>query len=241
MIFNMYFFAAVIICLFIFLYCVHFLTEDDFVFLRKNVSLEKIFNVIFVGIAPSIFFSRFFYGVFRMEDFSLNPFSYFFFGDFPGLSLSGFVFGAGVYFLYLTQKRDLPVLRIADIFSIAFTITLPVGLLGSLLFINQGFIEPIVLSIFYFVLFIVFLKFIFPEFLSGRVREGSISLIFLACFSLVSFIANLFPVKDFINSLVSIENTMLFITFGITLYFLAAREKLLLNLKKIRRKSHGKA
>ena len=190
-----FFIFVLLICLFIFLYCVYVLANEDFIFLRRDVTMEKIFNIIFLGSLISLFMSRLFYG-FSAKDIFANPLVFLLIPYFPGLSLLGGVVGAGAYLLFLMRhrKNPLPMGRMCDFFSIAFLISLSVGFIGNFMFSEEGiaFIKAGVQAVLYFILFIIFLKFFLPQLLSGKFKEGKITFLFLICFSVVNLVANAF-------------------------------------------------
>ena len=111
-----FFILILLICLFVFLYCVFVLANEDFVFLRQDVTMEKIFNIIFIGGLISLFFARLFYEFSAKNIFS-NPLVFLLIPYFPGLSLLGGVAGAGAYFLFLKIRKEnsLPLGRIGEI------------------------------------------------------------------------------------------------------------------------------
>src|ERR1035437_1315616 len=100
-----FFILVLLICFFVFLYCVHVLANDDFIFLRRDVTMDKIFNIIFLGALVSIFFSRFFYGL-SAKNILSYPFTFLLIPYFPGLSLLGGVVGAGAYLLFLMKRQE---------------------------------------------------------------------------------------------------------------------------------------
>lgn len=232
-----FFILVLLICLFVFLYCVFVLANDDFIFLRKDVTMERLFNMVFMGALISLLGARFFYG-FGAKDIFSNLLVFLLIPYFPGLSLLGGVVGVGAYFLFSIRRREnqLPLERIFDFFSIAFLISLPIGFLGYILF-SPGMESVIKLgtqAIAYFVLFIIFLKFFLPRLLSGKFKEGTVSLIFLICFSLVSLIANIFVRTDVLKYLSNFENIILILIFILSTGLLAYRENLLSKIRQIK-------
>jgi hypothetical protein len=229
-----FFIFVLLICLFVFLYCVYVLSNDDFIFLRRDVTMEKIFNMIFIGGIFSLFFSRLFYG-FQAPNIFRNPFVFLLFPYFPGLSLLGGVVGLGVYFLYLTRRQGdpLPLGRIYDFFSIAFLISLPIGFTGYLLFLGNGIeIRLGAEAISYFVLFIIFLKFFLPKLLSGVFKEGTITSLFLICFSVVSLTSNAFSKISISGYFKNFENIVLILILLSSTVFIVGREKLVERIGK---------
>jgi hypothetical protein len=229
-----FFVLVLLICLFVFLYCVYVLSNDDFIFLRRDVTMDKIFNMIFVGTLFSLFFSRLIYG-FSATSIFRNPFVFMLFPYFPGLSLLGGVVGIGVYFLYLTRRQGdpLPLGRIYDFFSIAFLISLPIGFVGYLLFLGKGIeVKLGIEAVLYFILFIIFLKFFLPKLLSGVFKEGTITSLFLICFSIISLISNAFSKISILAYLKNFENTLLILILISSVVFIFNKEGFVEKLRK---------
>ena len=233
-----FFILVLLICLFVFLYCVYLLANDDFIFLRRDVTMERLFNIIFLGGLISLFFARFFYGLFYAKNILLNPFVFLLFPYFPGLSLFGGVLGAGIIFGFLAtrKKSTLPLGRLADFFSIAFLITLPVGFLGYFMLSEYGFsvIRTGSLVIIYLILFVVFLRFLLPQLLNGKFKEGTITFLFLIFFSLINLVSNAFPKINILDYFKNFENLILIATLIASTVLLIRQENLLSKIKKLR-------
>jgi len=234
-----FFIIVLLICLFVFLYCVYLLANDDFIFLRRDVTMERLFNIVFLGSLFSLFFARLFYG-FHAKSVLANPFVFLLFPYFPGLSLVGGVLGAVVVFLFLAtrKKNSLPLGRMADFFSIAFLVTLPVGFLGYFMFAENGFsaVAAGSLVITYLILFIIFLRFLLPSLLNGKLKEGTITCLVLILFSGISLVSNLFPKINILDFLRNFDNLMLVVILIASAVFLIKQESLLTNLKEFRRR-----
>lgn len=235
-----FFILILLLCLFVFLYTVYVLARDDFIFLRKDLTMERIFNIIFLGSISCLFFARFLYGLTYARNDFLNPFVFLLFPYYPGLSLAGSLIGAGLVFLLLKkrQKNPLPLGRLADFFSIAFLIALPIGLLGYFMFSDEGlsFIRTTSMAVVYLSLFALFLRFLFSKLLGGKIQEGTITLIFLICFSLINLISNAIPTKSLIDYFKHFENPILILTFILSFGLLFKQENLLLKIKEFRKK-----
>ncbi|OGH25025.1 MAG: hypothetical protein A3B47_02940 [Candidatus Levybacteria bacterium RIFCSPLOWO2_01_FULL_39_24] len=233
-----FFIFVLLICLFIFLYCVYVLTNDDFIFLRRDVTLEKLFNLIFISGLTGLFVARFFYG-FSAKGIFANPLVFLLFPYFPGLSLLGGVVGAGIYLFFLAKHKEnsLPLGRICDFFSIAFLISLPIGLIGYLMFSQEAteFIKLAIKAAIYFVLFIIFLRFFLPRLLNGKFKEGTISLIFLICFSTVSLISNAFSKISILEYFKNFENIILILIFIASAGMLIQREGLISKITQFKK------
>lgn len=231
-----FFILVLLICLFIFLYCVYVLANDDFIFLRRDVTMEKLFNIIFLGAFISLFFARFFYGLFQTKSILANPLVFLLIPYFPGLSLLGAVAGAGAYLFFLMkrQKNPLPMGRMADFLAIAFLVSLPVGFMGYLMFSGEsrGIIKLGVQAASYFILFIIFLKFFLPRLLNGKFKEGTITFLFLFFFSLISLIAKAFSKISVLEYFENFENIMLILILLLSLGVFVWHENLLLKIKQ---------
>ncbi|MBF8249827.1 MAG: hypothetical protein HW400_428 [Candidatus Levybacteria bacterium] len=235
-----FFLLVLLICLFVFLYCVYVLVNDDFIFLRRDITMEKLFNIIFLGVLASLFFSRLFYGFFHAKGILSNLFVFLLIPYFPGLSLLGGVVGAGAYFIFLAKRQgsQLPVGRMYDFFSIAFLVALPIGLMGYFLFSQEamGIAKLGIQAVVYFVLFIIFLIFFLPRLLTGKFKEGTISLLFLICFSLVSLIANIFVKTNVLGYFKNFENITLILIFLSSAFLFIQREDLISKIKQLKRR-----
>jgi len=233
-----FFVFVLLICLFIFLYCTYVLANDDFIFLRRDVTMERLFNIIFLGSLCCLFFARLFYGFSHAKNILLNPFVFLLFPYFPGLSMLGGVLGAGVTFLFLATRKNntLPLGRMADFFSIAFLITLPIGFLGYFMFSEEGF--PVAkagsLVITYLILFVVSLRFLLPQLLNGKLKEGTIAISILICFCVVSLISNALPKINVLDFFKNFENLILLTTLIASSVLLIKQENLLSKIKKKR-------
>lgn len=227
-----FFIFVLVICLFIFLFCIYSLSKDDIVLLRKDVSMERFFNIIFIGSLICLIFARFFYGLFYVKQFLTTPFVFLLFPYFPGLSLLGGVVGAVIFFLYLAlnKKSPLPLGRISDFCSIGFLITLPVGFLGYFMFSEDSFspVRTISLMVIYSILFSIFWKIMLPQMINGKFKDGTITFLFLICFSVISFISNI--IGNF-KGILTLENIILSLMFLVSVAALIRQEKLLSKLK----------
>ena len=175
--------------------------------------MEKIFNMIFIGIFPSLVMSRLFYGILYAKAILSNLWTFILIPYYPGLSLLGAVVGVGSYFLFLAVRRkdSFPLERIFDFFSIAFSISLPIGFLGYLLFsvTRIEIIKVAIQAIVYFIIFIIFLKFFLNRLLTGKFKEGTISLLFLIFFSAVNLVINVFTKITLLGYFKNSENLIL--------------------------------
>ena len=228
---------VLLFCFFIFLFALYLLTRDDFVFIRKDVSLEKVFNMAFTTFAASILGARILYVILNPSSNFFNPLVFLLFPYFPGLSLVGGVGGGVLFLVFLCKYQKLPMGRLLDFFSISFLSALPVGIIGYILVSKQNLftIWPISLILVYIAVFFVFIKILLPLLLSGRLKDGTIGLIFLTCFSIISLVGNFIGrVGNLLN--LGLEELILVIVLYASTVFLLRQEKLIGKIKKFKLK-----
>ncbi len=215
-------FLVLIFCLFVFLYVVHSLSRDDFVILRSNASVEKIFNAAFLSAFFSLFIARLLFVVFNLKPVFHNPLGFLLFPYFPGLSLIGGLVGGFLMSLFILKVWSMPIGRILDFFSMGFLVSFPFGLLGSFLLSGEKISSSFIFSlVFYVLLLFAFVKFILSLSLGGKLKDGSLSLLFMFSFSLIHLISNLI-----VNISFSYENIFSALTLLISLILFIQKENL---------------
>lgn len=179
-----------VFCFIIFLFCLYTISKDDFVFLRKNITLEHIFNLAFIIGVVGIFSARIVYVAFHFSPNFLNPLVFLVIPYFPGLSFIGAIMGTIIYLFFYTRSQKLPFAHVLDCFSLAILAALPfaqtfhfIEIIGSLRQI--GIVFYVVEIVSYVILFFAFLKI----FHGSKLKDGSIALLFLIYFSFFSLIA----------------------------------------------------
>ena len=230
---------VILLCFFIFLFSIYLLTRDDFVLIRKDITVESAFNIAFITLVFSVLSSRILYIILNPSSDFLNPLVFLLFPYFPGLSLLGGVVGAVLFLLFLCKHKKFPTGRLIDFFSISFLSALPIGTIGYFLLRQQNLftIAPISLVLVSIVLFFVFIKILLPHLLSGRLKDGTSGLIFLICFASISLVGNFIGrVGNLLN--LGLEELILTILLYTSLVFLFRQEKLLTRLKKFKLKKH---
>lgn len=229
-------FLVILFCFFIFLFALYLLTRDDFVLIRKDITLDIGFNIAFITFAVSVLSARILYVILNPSSDYLNPLVFLLFPYYPGLSLLGGV-GGGVLFLVFTSKQlKFPMGRLIDFFSISFLSALPIGIIGYFLLDGQNLLKlgSIILVLVYTILFFIFIKILLPRLLSGMLKDGTIGLIFLICFAITSLITNIIARgKNMLN--LGLEDLILVIILYTSLVFLFRQEKLMAKLKKLRK------
>ncbi len=184
-----FFFIFLVISFLIFLFCLYVIGRDDIVFIRKNVTVEHLFNIAFIAAVSGVISARLFYALFSFDRAFLNPLVFFLIPYFPGLSLFGGVGGAALFVLFFTRKKKIPTGRIIDYLALALLSALPFGYIGTLfLHENLNLFENIYLPFIYIVLFLFFLKFLYPRALRSDIKSGTLGIFFLLTFSFISLV-----------------------------------------------------
>lgn len=210
---------------FIFLFSLYKLAKDDIVFIRKNISLDQLFNLVFLTSIAGLFSARLFYVLGNPDRGFLNPLVFLLFPYFPGLSLVGGVFGAILVLLYYGRHKKYPVGRILDFYVISLFAALPLGYLGVMF--EKGsltFLESIFLPILYAMLFLVMYKVFFPKLLQNNLQQGSIGTLGLILFSLISFLTSMVQNKMGLIWFIGISEVLSAAIFFTSLYFLVRQE-----------------
>src|SRR4030043_1864932 len=110
----------IILCFFVFLYNLYYVSRDDFVILRKDISIDKIFTLAFLTGFISLFFSRLFFAIFNPSPQITNPLGFFAITYFPGLSLSGGILGATLFIYFYAKLNKLPIGKMLDLITFSF-------------------------------------------------------------------------------------------------------------------------
>lgn len=103
----------------VFLFVLYIHSRDDFTFLRRNLTLEKLFDIVFLSTGVGLIFSRIAYVVFHPSSSYINPLVFLLVPYFPGLSLSGFLLGSITSVYMIAVRGKLPIGRLYDIVSLA--------------------------------------------------------------------------------------------------------------------------
>src|ERR1035437_5004431 len=215
---------VLLICFFIFLYVLYYLSRDDFVIVRKDISMERIFNLVFLTSIVSLFFSRLFFVLINSDPKLLSPLGFLAIPYFPGLSLVGGMLGAEFFIFLYGSFRKLPTGKVLDLFTLSFMATLPLGLIINFI-INLGKVSFLSDLVFIFSIFILllFAKIIYPFSNRGEIKDGSLGLIFGTIFSFLYFMAKLFlNLKGF--SFLSLDNILILVLLFSSLILLVNQE-----------------
>lgn len=185
----MYFFIVVLfICLFVSLFTIYQLAKDDLVLFRKDISMDKVFNLVFLDFAVGLFFARLFYAIFYSPRFLIDPLSFLLFPYFPGLTLSAGIIGGILFFVLYSRSKKIPLGRLSDFFSVGLLSSLPIGYLGFFILTGGKNIYSGILSLIYLVIGIIFIKYVYQLLPRGILKDGSLALAVLTFIGLLSLI-----------------------------------------------------
>ncbi|MCL5438739.1 MAG: prolipoprotein diacylglyceryl transferase [Patescibacteria group bacterium] len=225
----MYYFSLLLyfLCFVIFLFCLYLLTKDDFVILRKNITMEQIFNTSFIAFFVAIFFARIFYVIFAFDEKFLNPLVFLVFPYFPGFSLIGAVFGGLVYFIIKSWRSKMPTKHILDLHSLSILPALVFGLFVDIILIKRSTISYAIFIPFVFLGLFIFSLLFFHR---NKFREGSMGFLFLSCFTAIFLFSKLIKTRGVVL-LIGNEWIILVLVFLPSLYFFMRQEKLDVKIK----------
>lgn len=175
--------------------------------------MDKVFNNAFLTAFVALFFARFSYVIFYPKEVFFTPLGFLLFPYFPGLSLLGGVLGGSIFLTIYAKSQKLSIVRTLDFFAFAFLSCLPVGFLGFFIFNGKSYFPVFAYSfLIYLILFLIFMKVILPASSRGIIKNGSLGVIFLLCFSVVTFLSRIiFNFNNF--NLMTLENFTLLILF----------------------------
>lgn len=192
---------------FIFFYSLYNLVKDDYILIRKNITIEAIFDIAFICSAATILFSRVFF--FISHTLTSKNVLLLFFSRAGGLSLMGAIVGGTFCLYFLSKYRKIPLGRLFDFFILALVVSLPFGFLGyTLIFFKTSFIFGLVNAVLYVFLWVLFFRVLYPKFMNRTLREGTISLLFFIIFSVSFFLTHSISSKLSILQVITFENVL---------------------------------
>lgn len=205
----------------VFLYSLYRLVKDDYVFIRKGISLEQSFDIAFITLWISLFFSRLFDMFFHFQR-DKNILAQFFSLPDGGFSVIGAIIGGVIALLLLGKYKRIPLGRIADFFTLSFLFALPVGFLGSALVVQRSeLLFTLLNAVLFFLLLIFFIQFLKPRLMSRALKEGTISILFLFFFSFITLFSSVLTSLDNVQQYLldpSTISTAVLLIFSILLY-----------------------
>lgn len=199
--------------LLVFLYSLYRLTKDDYVFIRKGISLEQSFDIAFISLWISLFFSRLLHVLFNQKE-GTNFFIQFLSINDGGFSLSGAIIGGLIALFFIGKYKRVPLGRLSDFLSLSFLYAIPVGFLASALVVNRSELLSVLMNVvLYFLLMIFFVQFLYPRLMSRTLKEGTLAILFLMSFSLISLLTALLTSFRDLHTYINIYNIITFCLF----------------------------
>ncbi len=215
--------------LLVFLFTLYAFARDDFLLLKKNISLEQLFNAAFVILFIGLLAARLFYVVFHFHISYLNPLVFFLFPYFPGLSLPGGIVGVLVFAYFYLSAKKIPLGKTADFFGLSFLASLWTGLVVQavvLSFLQKHIVlMEVVESVLFGVLFFLFTGVIVPYQRRGELQDGSIVLMLLSLFAIISFILPFVLQKVALVPFLVGDGGILLLLFAVSLGLFVKQEK----------------
>ncbi|MEK7573018.1 MAG: prolipoprotein diacylglyceryl transferase family protein [Patescibacteria group bacterium] len=227
-----FFIIVLAICLFVSLFTLFLLSRDDLTLLRKDVSLDRIFNLFFLVFLIGLLFSRTVFVIIHSPKMFLNPLAFFLFPYFPGLTLSGGVIFGILFLIFYSRESRLPTGRIFDFFSLSLLVSLPFGYLGYFVLTKGKDFISLGLSVLYIVLGIIFIKYFYQLLLKGNLRDGSLSLIFFFVFGIISLASEVIAKFSNFLFLRQVESYLHLLIIILSLVFFVRAEKLIRSRKR---------
>lgn len=210
----------------LFLYYIYKLVKDDYVFIRKNISLEQIFDITLIVTGVSLIFARLFYFFFNTQ-YLQNIFLEFFSTSFPGLSFfGGLIGGAGTLFV-IGKYKKMPLGRLFDFFTLSFVVALPLGFAGAASLARDFTLLSYLGNTVVYLIFAVFcVKYVHPKLTSRELKEGILQVVFFVFISLVLLINTILLREEGKITLISIESVVIFLFFllSMVLFLKQARD-----------------
>lgn len=218
-------FLLFIPALVLFLYELYRLVKDDYIFIRKGISLEQSFDIAFITLWVSLFVSRILYLVFHINSVGNIFYDFFSFKN-NGFSLTGAIIGGTLAIYLLGKYKKIPLGRICDFLSLSFLYTLPLVFLGNAFFVTKDQLLSVFLNaIIYFVLLLFFVQFLYPKIMNRTLKEGMLATLFLLLFSLITLITSLLVSLKDIQSFINPENITSSLLFIVSIVLLIKQER----------------
>ncbi len=165
-------------------FSLYILSKHDFVLIRKNVSVNQIFDLSLISIAIALITGRIFFIINEARMELLSPIQFFHILRYPGISMLGFFVGGAICIWFLFKKTK-ALRRIYDIFTISF---FPVFLFH--LTFRQYRMFSMIISVVIFILGMAFWSFIIRSHQKYFLKDCSISyliMVLVSCDALFYF------------------------------------------------------
>ena len=211
--------------LLVFLYDLYRFVKDDYIFIRKGISLEQSFDIAFITLWVGLFTARLLYLLLHLNK-GENLFIDFLSFKNGGLSLTGAVIGGAIAVYLISRSKRLPLGRLSDFLSLSLLYALPlVFLVDAILVTKNNLLFVFLNAIIYFVLLLFFVQFLYPKIMNRTLREGMLATLFLLFFSLTALISSLLTSLNTISQFINPENIILSLLFVVSVILLIKLER----------------
>ena len=211
--------------LLLFLYALYRFVKDDYIFIRKGISLEQSYDIAFITLWIGLIVSRCLYLLFHFHQ-GENLFIDFFTFKNNGFSLIGAIVGGSLAIYFLSKQKRLPFGRLSDFLSLSFLYSLPLLFLATATYMRKNELLFVFLNaLIYFVLLLFFVQFLYPKIMNRSLKEGVAGTIFLLLFSLIALTTSLISSLKNIVSFISPENIILGLTCVVSVVLLIRLEQ----------------
>src|SRR5581483_5578574 len=172
----MYFILFILlVCFIVGLFTVYGLSNDDFVMLRKNISLDTVFNNAFLVFFVGMFVSRFFFVLFHFDKAYLNPLVFLFIPRFPGIFVICGIVGAIIFMQLVFRFRKIYFPRLFDFYALGLLSAFGIGYILSVLSPFKLLVHPLMTG----VVLLVVLSILISIFRKNKLKDGSVGLLSL--------------------------------------------------------------
>jgi prolipoprotein diacylglyceryltransferase len=221
-----FFFIVLIIGFVIFLFRLYHVAKDDAVLVKKNISLQLLFDSAFVTGIFALFTARLFYVILNPDPVFLNPLAFLIFPYFPGLSLLGGIIGGIIALFLYARAKKFPIARVFDFYTDAFSFVLPIGLLGYFLLSGDFSLGGTVRLVLFTLLAISVNLYFQPKARSLELKDGSISALFITFLSLIMLLTNSID-NPGLNSFISNKESLIYTVLLVAGFILFIKQELI--------------
>lgn len=173
---------------FVFLFTLFCLVRDDYILFRKNITIDRIFNISFLLVGVFLISARVFYILFNFSPQFLNPLVFLVVPYYPGLSITGGIIGATSWLFFYLNKKKITKFRIFDFFAISFFSSFVVYWILSIIttyIVSKTFTFPsLLVGGVALVLFLVIVRY----FVNKRLKEGTSGFLTFIVFSFLTYL-----------------------------------------------------
>lgn len=209
------------LCFFIFLFVLYALSSDDFILFRKNITLERVFNVAILTGLCALLCARLLFVAFNFSPNFFNPLVFLIFIYFPGLSLAGALGGGLLFLVMYAQVKKLPTARLLDFFSYSFLASYSVGVFATLisqLFLRRGVgVLDFIYLLVHILSLLVLGAIVLPKQKRAAIQDGTMTIIVLSFVSLVFIVSDFFTSSAKLVAFISLESIAFFLILSISL------------------------